>query len=696
MKKTILNAFLLLGCLIWTLSASSQNQDRMVQLANKLDSLAGSIPGLNERTNISLRNVPVHEYVRAIGLEHRVNVYIADRPDLTLTNNLVNEPVKTVYLFVCKTFNYTIEPIGTILRFIPYSPPSPQIVAAPPKPLKITFEDQKISLDLKDDSLFQVIREISRQTGQKLIASSNANRPVTVYVPNAELPLALDLLAKANDFQLKRNRKGYFVFKDLTNTATEVTPAPSGSLDFSVEAFSDADVDFVQIEAEDADLKALLQALFQEAGVDYFLFGEIEGKVTVRLEASRIGEVLKYLFQGTDYTYRKEGGLYLIGGKELEGLQAVEIVKLKFRPTYQALDLIPGAQGGGNTRTNTRPNRPPQQPQRNNRNQLNNIGGNQLQQGVNNGFPGSNTFNNQGYGGSIFGEAQAARITVDGVELVEYPELNRIILKGPSDRVQELAMFLREIDRPIPMVKVEMIVVEVNNNVSLSTGIRAGLGTAPDSGQKVISPGLDYTLNGSEVNSLLTGSNVPFLQSLGTLSPNFYMQLKAQEANGNLKIRMTPVLSMLNGREASLVIGQTQYYLLETTTSATGAVNNFQQFSQQFTQIEANIALTIRPFISDDNMVTLDVAPDFSTPLGSFDPDVPPTIATRRFDSSVRVKNGETFVLGGLTRQESSRSATGLPWVSRLPIIKWFTGNNSRSHSESSLIIYLTPTIYYY
>lgn len=136
--------------------------------------------------------------------------------------------------------------------------------------------------------------------------------------------------------------------------------------------------------------------------------------------------------------------------------------------------------------------------------------------------------------------------------------------------------------------------------------------------------------------------------------------------------------------------------MLETQTASNGAVNNYQQFTQRFERIDANINLSIKPYISDDEMVTLDVIPDFTTPVGSFDSNVPPTIATRRFSSTIRVKHGETVILGGLTQNETRENTKGLPLLSRLPILKWFFGNVDKNKSESSLLIYITPEIFYY
>lgn len=625
---------------------------RMLGLKVRLDSLHrhGEVEGLYETTNLTLRDVPLHEYVRAIGLEHKVNVYIADTPDIIMTHNLSEERVISVLLFVCKTFSFTLDITGTIIRFKPYAalpPPEPE------KELRIQYDNGLLSYDLKSESLDDILRELSVLTGARIVTRPGVEGLLSGYLPPTELDKALELLFLNNGFRVSKSRRGYYVVSggpqinfsepvaqnDKTNDyrrnprpnpTPPPKPKPKGRSDFVVEVFEEAGNEFISIVAEDADLGELVQTLFEESQVDYFIFEQLAGTVTISLDSGRLDQVLKYIFQGTDYTYKKDDDLYLVGGKELEGLRATGMVKLKYRPTNQAIELIP------------------------------------------------------------------PRVTEE-VEIVEYAELNKIIIHGPTNRVKELEQFLTDIDRPIPMVKIEMIVVEVDKTRLLATGIRAGLRNPRDSlaVTKQVLPGVDYTMTGPDINNILQGANIPVLSNIGRLSSNFYIQLRAQESQGNLKIKMKPVLSMLNGREATLTIGQTQYYLLDTQTASTGAVNNFQQFSQRFEKIEANITLTIKPYISDDNMVTLDVLPDFTTPVGSFTAEVPPTISTRKFDSTIRVRQGETVILGGLSQEETSDSGSGVPVLSRIPVLKWLFSSREKSKSESSLIIYITPVIYY-
>lgn len=682
-------------------SLQAQQTDRIAALSTLLDSMSQVIPGLNDSTTLSMRDVPISEYVRAIGAEHSINLFIPDFPELTLTTILDNESVKTVFLFLCKQFSLSIEVTGTILEFKRY-----QYVEAPPEepeqePLAITYDNGLLSFDLQRDSLFRVIRELSILTGKKLLARPDLEGFLTGYLPPTPVDTALEALFLSNGFRLVSKRKGYILVESLGDEAMMANAPPNGNLDFSIDLFSDGLDEYVTLAAENADLGSLIKEIFFQADADYLIYDRIQGIITIEAEMTRLDDAMRYLLQATPYTYKREGELFLIGSVDLEGLQDVQIIKLNYRPTYQAIDLIPGATQTGSQRQQTTQQRPnqqqrnfPQNPQQGFNNTLNN--------GLNDPYGQSGQF-----GGSSFGTGtstsiqqslppEIVRSQVRNVEIIEYPELNRIILRGPTNEVTEIARFLTQIDQPVPMVRIEMIVVEVNTDKLLSTGINVGRRSASDTSSvlKEILPGINYSLDGSEINRLL--GSIPELAPLGVLRSDVYLQLRAQEQRGNLKVKMEPTLSMLNGRSATLTIGQTQYYLLETQTASTGAVNNFQTFTQRFERIDANVSLTVRPFISEDGMVTMDVMPDFTSPVGTFSADIPPTIATRRFASTIRVRDGETVILGGLSEELDSESTSGLPWFSRIPVLKYIFGNVNNTKNRSSLLIYLTPVVSYY
>lgn len=662
-----------------------QSTDRLSALASNLETLSQTHPQLNEPVQLSFEDVSLAHYVRALGQAHALNVYIKDTPTLRLTSDFQGESVKNVLLFLCKQFQYEFELTGSILSFSSYQPTVtlPPSKAAP----NIAFANGMLSADLQNDSLRAVIRILSTLTGRKILTKPEHFALLTAYLPPTPLDTALEAIFAANDLHLRKRPKGYYLVEP-TNFAnpTAQSTNPQGRTDFSIEVLTDTEDILLTISAEQADLASLVQAIFLETGVDYLQYTQLKGVVSLETELLPFDDILSHLLQGTNYTYRRDGTLYLIGDKETPGMATTEIVHLKYRPTYQAIDLIPGTStiehfDAGNR---SMPSNPEVQAYN-----------------TNNSYSTSNQSDSNPFGpinnspSEVSPPPSIVKTQLGKVEIVEYPELNRIILKGPTAEVAEIAWFLHQIDQPVPMVKVEMLVLEVNQNRLLSTSVKAGRKQTSDtlSLLETLIPNLNINAGGEQINNLL--EQVPALSNLGILSSDFYLKIRAQEERGNLKVEMQPVLSMLNGRSASLVVGQTQYYLLETQTSANGSVNNFTQFTQRFERIDANIKLSIRPYISEDGTVTLEVMPNFTTPIGSLDADVPPTIATRRFESTIRVKNGETVILGGLTEERTNESTRGLPFLSRIPVLKYIFGSVDKGKTKTSMLIYLTPTIYY-
>ncbi|MEL7340021.1 MAG: hypothetical protein AAGM67_05995, partial [Bacteroidota bacterium] len=542
-----------------------QSQDRLATLGSTLDSLSQSLPQLKQEVQLSLEDVSLADYLRALGQAHRLNVYVEETPGVVLSTDFEGESVRNVLLFLCKEFQYSFDLTGSILSFFPYQAPesSPPLRKAP----DLTFHEGELRADLQSDSLSAVIRQISQLTGVKILTRPGTDALLTVFLPATPLDTALEAIFTANDLQLRRRPKGYYLVESLIpSLPTAQMDQPIGRTDFEMEVLNDGDQILISVQAEQADLAALIQALFQETKLDYLQYVPLQGVVSLEAELLPFDELLSHLFQANEYTYKRDGQLYLIGQQNEPGLATTRIVHLHYRPTYQAIDLIPGIE------TIDESSREDRQMQTNPEYQ------NSPQNNWNQGF--GNTFAPPETGPSeVAPPPSIVKTKLEEVEIVEYPELNRIILKGPAAEVDEIAWFLAQIDQPVPMVKVEMLVVEVNQDRLLSTSVSAGRKQNRDtlSLLETLLPNLNVNAGGDQINQVL--EQIPALSNLGILNSEFYVRIRAQEERGNLKVEMQPVLSMLNGRSASLTVGQTQYYLLETQTAANGAVNNFTQFT---------------------------------------------------------------------------------------------------------------------
>jgi len=192
-----------------------------------------------------------------------------------------------------------------------------------------------------------------------------------------------------------------------------------------------------------------------------------------------------------------------------------------------------------------------------------------------------------------------------------------------------------------------------------------------------------------------TGGNLFGIHNLGVLPNDFFFRIQALDQEGKVNIESRPEISTLNGHTASIQIGTTQYFILKTTTPIQSPQTVITQESQRFETIKANVSLKITPWVSSSGEVTAEIHPEFDTPVGAFNPNVPPTINSRVLDSTVRLKDGETIILGGLIQNSDTKNYNKIPILGDIPLIGKLFSNRSRNHSKSELIIFITPHVFF-
>ena len=268
----------------------------------------------------------------------------------------------------------------------------------------------------------------------------------------------------------------------------------------------------------------------------------------------------------------------------------------------------------------------------------------------------------------------------EGVTLSIIKEHNSLLLNGSMDETRALAKLIEEIDKPVAQVLIEVLVVDYNFNNDRKLGVELS------NGDNTIFPGLDLTLEGFRDAS---GSF-----QVRRLPSNFPLRIRALETRGVAKIISKPHVAALNGHEASIKIGAKQFYRIETE-ELVGNENPRVRTSQEIREIEANIALKITPWVSGAGEVTTLIEPTFTSFLGQVDDNIPPPISTRELSSTIRLKDGETIILGGLIQNFDTVNYNGLPFISKVPILGGLFRNQDKNRQQSELIIYITPHVYY-
>ena len=286
---------------------------------------------------------------------------------------------------------------------------------------------------------------------------------------------------------------------------------------------------------------------------------------------------------------------------------------------------------------------------------------------------------------------------LEGIEVKEVIELNGVVASGSRPRIEELKVYLREIDLVVPMVQIEVLIVQYEKSYDVQTGLQAILG---EEGQDIqtqgqLFPQTSVTLNAESINNLIDGFNGFGIFNLGKVTKDFYLNLSTLENNSIIKLQSTPKIATLSGSNAKITIGETSYYF-EAQNDVIG-VGNTNQITQtgSWRPTEANLSLDITPKVSKDEQVTLNITVEKSAFTGRVAETAPPGKTSQTFDSMVRIRNNEMILLGGLDEADMENSGTGTPFLSRIPVIKWFFSSKRKRKAKSKLHVFIKPTIVY-
>lgn len=627
--------YILFSLLLFNLTLLSQ--DRFAILEQKLIDLGKSVPGLNEKVDLSISGASIQEFIRAVGVSNNLNVNVDPAIDAKIVNNFSKVTAQEIFLFLCKNYNLDINFVGPIMSFVKYVPASTPQKTIVQKKLIVSYQNtgDLISFDFQNDTLALAAKEITKQSGKNIIFSPDlVGKTINGFIQNSPLLNALEKLAFSNDMKLSVSSDNFFIFEKKTPVASDKSSTPNQNFGLTNNNNKQNNIfikdGLITIDAQNISISEIVNNVSKELNKEYFLFNELKGNTTLKITNALYDDFLRLLFNGTDFTFKKEGEIYLLGDRNLEGLRQSKLITLKNRTIDKIMDFIPAD-------------------------------------------------------------------LKKGVDIKTFSDLNGLIVSGSQPRINELETFLRQIDLVVPLVHIEVIIADVRKSSTLSTGISAGIGARPAANSTgTVLPQIDLSLNANSINNLINGINGLGIINLGNVTPNFYLTLRALDEQGALKIRSTPQIATLNGHEAKLKVGSTVYYL-EVQNNIINNINNNTNIaqSQQYKSLDADLSITINPQVSGDEQITMSIGVTQSSFTERISETAPPGKLNRDFQSLVRVKNGEMIMLGGLEENSNSNSGKGLPLISRVPVLKWIFGNRTKSKTENKLTIFIKPTIIY-
>lgn len=452
--------------------------------------------------------------------------------------------------------------------------------------------------------------------------------------------------------------------------------------------------EFVTINWRGANLTDVIRQLADRLGLNVIIDKAVSGTVTMDLKNVPAQQALGMIVAINGYGMRQVGNILVVAPPDVLakvpstyvglGPQSNQVIPLENSKASDVKDTItkefPGVQVDVDTRLNALLVRGSTAQIR----QVMNLVS-QLDQSIEAAAPQTTLFQ-LNYAQEKDVETQLKSLLPSNAILLADERLNALIISGSPDAVKIARSFIESVDVPSPQVMLSMEVVSVQEKASRDLGVEWDAATttnfsetsAGERGGSIPAPG-----------ATVLAKNTIALQSLGIhafVRDNIGIKqvLHWLVSNEKAKVLGSPRVAALNNKEATINLGQSIAIPYFDPRAGTYQVQT----------INVGVILKMTPSISPNGDISLHLEPTVSQVI-SFTQTTPPypNIAQRTADTFVRVKNGQTIVIGGLLQDSTDEVVTKIPLLGDIPIIGELFRHRTLSRDKTDLVITVTPTL---
>jgi type II secretory pathway component GspD/PulD (secretin) len=256
-------------------------------------------------------------------------------------------------------------------------------------------------------------------------------------------------------------------------------------------------------------------------------------------------------------------------------------------------------------------------------------------------------------------------------------ETNSLLIHGTIEDIERTKSAIAAIDTLRPQIAIEVLFVEYTENDSRDFGLEFG-----SRGQDGIQyPELSFSLKGKMAKDLFSEEGFSRINMLGE---DFYAKLRLLISEGKANILARPTITVINGHEATVSIGETQYFKVMQGVG--------ENITTRFSPINFGILLKISPVIAKNHTIAAEIEPEISGSNNTNNEGYP-NVFSRKLKSSVQIEEGKTLILGGLVRQDEMRNDKKIPLLGDIPILGNLFRSRQKNFIKTNLCIYITPHI---
>ena len=294
----------------------------------------------------------------------------------------------------------------------------------------------------------------------------------------------------------------------------------------------------------------------------------------------------------------------------------------------------------------------------------------------------------------------AIRAVLDVQRVQQLLSQNALVVRGTPDQIALAEKLVEDLDKARPEVIVDIAVLQVSKDKSRT------LGLSPPTSATVA---LQSNINTTTTTSTTTGTTTPTTSGTGGLELNTLGNLNATDfqvtiPSANLsavmgdtdtKMLQNPQVRALDNQKATLKIGERVPVATGSFQPGIGGVGINPLVNTQFQYLDVGVNIDVTPHVHGDREITLKITMEISSVVGqsSIGGISQPIIGQKKIEHEIRLKDGESSLIGGILDDSQTRSLAGIPGLAQIPILRYLFGQVSQDHSQDETVFAITPHV---
>jgi general secretion pathway protein D len=293
----------------------------------------------------------------------------------------------------------------------------------------------------------------------------------------------------------------------------------------------------------------------------------------------------------------------------------------------------------------------------------------------------------------------AIRAVLDVQRVQQLLSQNALVVRGTPDQIALAEKLVDDLDRARPEVIVDIAVLQVSKDKSRTLGMSwpTSATVALQSNINTTTP--TTTTTGTTTTSASSGGLE--LNTLGNLNATDFQvtipsaNLSAVMGDSDTKMLQNPQVRALDNQKATLKIGERVPVATGSFQPGIGGVGINPLVNTQFQYLDVGVNIDVTPHVHANREVTLKITMEISSVVGqsSIGGISQPIIGQKKIEHEIRLKDGESSLIGGIFDDAQTKSLSGIPGLAQIPILRYLFGQVTQDKSQDETVFAITPHI---